>query len=862
MREDKPEKVKTEGYGEMGRINKEFSIQQARLYRGLATVNTPTYNQKLWDDDADNDGRSDGFIGAPTARSLTDIAVTISASVFLGPGAALMVGMMDDALFTALDVQNGTDAGQAWGSFGKKAAISVASNYIGGEFAGFQESKFIQDSVFASTGLKAAELTTNMTVSNGINAIDWDDGLAFNTDGFAESFQGQEAWAGVAAGTAGHAVTAGFQSGFFGEQFSIENQKNLHADWGSMALNVNSIGRFAGSVTQGATEYAMTGNTTVNLLNFDIFGITNKITNKKEQIVSSGLLEFNLGKSNNVLEIDTGGIRADYSTLASVAEGIYVLDSEKRIQQQQASFAENVNKYTDNNYTADEMGRLNRMMRAYGDLSAKMQAAKMLSNETDLKIGQNTDGKAQTVMENGKRTVYLNNDLDMNNQNSVFDAIVTLSHEARRDGTAGSESSQTRETRRAVGSHVDSVDRLIKDFGTDFLFGNTEMFKDYVNYKKYGNEYVDGAYDSSADYWKLTTDGRFLNDNDADLYLTNEDGEYMDANGNVVDKDNAVKLIDTETSSISQALIQYVGMDRAAEMLGVNPSNMGNYDNQTLQDVLGMSSDLTAKTVVNGQLSFDSLSLDQQQKLMGELLMKESGLTWSNSDKWHGNDDAEFKITDNWDGYSVGFDQTMTNGEYDKFVVDIVHKRDAMSYLGSIGNQNYKEKYNALDSSVYTKKDLNGNSISSFSVDQVQTVDNLWNSDYGFDNSTSQHPFFGSIQGNTIAPNSQFFSVFGQRSENFNMDVLVSAYAQTLSGIITDSGGYDPNNKDSGRWLTHQYSPASNPWLSSDGCIINNDYNQNVINNTLNNWTLYNNFHMGTIINEDWSELYRNLYGY
>ena len=257
---------------------------------------------------------------------------------------------------------------------------------------------------------------------------------------------------------------------------------------------------------------------------------------------------MNLTASTLQLEIGTGGIRADYSTLASVAEGIYVLDSEKKIQQQQASFAENVNKYTDNNYTADEMGRLNRMMRAYGDLSAKMQAAEMLSNETDLKIGQNTDGKAQTVMENGKRTVYLNNDLDMNNQNSVFDAIVTMSHEARRDGTAGSESSQTRETRRAVGSHVDSVDRLIKDFGTDFLFGNTEMFKDYVNYKKYGNEYVDGAYDSSADYWKRMDDGSLAYDGKANLY---------DEEGNLITK--------TESQGIEGSLLELLGLKDTAE---------------------------------------------------------------------------------------------------------------------------------------------------------------------------------------------------------------------------------------------------------------------------------------------------------
>ncbi|MDC7124041.1 MAG: hypothetical protein PQJ46_00640 [Spirochaetales bacterium] len=127
----------------------------------------------------------------------------------------------------------------------------------------------------------------------------------------------------------------------------------------------------------------------------------------------------------------------------------------------------------------------------------------------------------------------------------------------------------------------------------------------------------------SADYWKLTTDGRLLNDNDADLYLANENGQYLDENGNVVAKKDAKKIIDTDINSVSQALIQYVGLDRAAEILGVNPADFGNYDNQTMEDVLGMSSELAARLAVNGQLSFDNLSIEKQQKLMGELLLKE-----------------------------------------------------------------------------------------------------------------------------------------------------------------------------------------------------------------------------------------------
>jgi hypothetical protein len=371
--------------------------------------------------------------------------------------------------------------------------------------------------------------------------------------------------------------------------------------------------------------------------------------------------------------------------------------------------------------------------------------------------------------------------------------------------------------------------------------------------------------EESVDFWKLTTDGRLINDNDADLYLTNENGDYIDETGKPVAKKDAVKLLDTDTNSVSQALIQYIGMDRASEILGVNPSDMGNYDEKTLQDVLGMNSDIVARLSVNGQLSYDDLSMEQKQKLMGELLMKQGAGQQRDSGKgWYGDTVAEFKVTDNWDGYSIGFDQSMPNGEYDKFVVDIVHSRDAMSYFGSKGNQELKEKYNALDSSKYYKKDLDGKIINAFSVDKVQTVDNLWSR--SFDQTMFQHPFFGSIQGNTLAADNPFFSTFGIKSKSYEQRVMILNQATTLRGINLTSIGQDPSIVGwSKRWLTHQKTPASGSqydWLSSDGCIVNTDENMQFIDSNLNSWQLYNGFNMGTVINEDWSTLNRNMYGY
>ncbi|WP_020614693.1 hypothetical protein [Sediminispirochaeta bajacaliforniensis] len=203
-------------------------------------------------------------------------------------------------------------------------------------------------------------------------------------------------------------------------------------------------------------------------------------------------------------------------------------------------------------------------------------------------------------MANGKggRDIYLAGNGGSKEEQLL--AGVLLQHEAYRDGVVGSELEQVEETEAAVIGHTLMADRMRHDYGYGAFVG-TEIMGDLAALYGGGEAGISGragGYDSSADYWKLTTDGRLLNDNKADLYLADAEGNYIYENG------KRVKLVDTETRSVSQSLIQYIGMDRASELLGVNPADMSNYNEQTLQDVLGMSSDMGCKTLCKRTIFF------------------------------------------------------------------------------------------------------------------------------------------------------------------------------------------------------------------------------------------------------------------
>jgi hypothetical protein len=332
MDEEDPEKVSRAGYGEMGRIYEKFFIYEARFGRGIAISGQPWYNQKLWDDDADNDGQSDGILGAPTPRTVADVGMAVTANL-VAPGsgvllsAALTAGMnlADDALFTALDVAGGMDAGEAWEGFAKKSAISMGTTFTGGVFNGFGEGAdflsegiggmdFFQDSLIASTTLKATELTGNLTYTNAVNAIDFDGALSFDSEAFYGGFQGASAWSGVAGGAASHFVSGGLAKSWNGELdtmgFDVETTLDRSA--------INSLNRLAGGLTESAVEYAMTGSVTYNVANFNMFGLENR-TGKGT--VSGGMLEMHVGGDGPLFEVGRDGTDVSYTAVVSAYKG-------------------------------------------------------------------------------------------------------------------------------------------------------------------------------------------------------------------------------------------------------------------------------------------------------------------------------------------------------------------------------------------------------------------------------------------------------------------------------------------------------------------------------------------------------------
>ena len=132
--DDYMENVRFAGYGETGRIMGMFIQHKTIEGAGWAEGEQPAYNRKLWDDRG-------SWMKAPNLRSVVDIAMTIAlSSVSGGVGGMLLnaaLNMVDDAVFTMMDMANGMDPMAAMEGLGKKALVSVASSAASGVANGF-----------------------------------------------------------------------------------------------------------------------------------------------------------------------------------------------------------------------------------------------------------------------------------------------------------------------------------------------------------------------------------------------------------------------------------------------------------------------------------------------------------------------------------------------------------------------------------------------------------------------------------------------------------------------------------------------------------------------------------------------------
>ena len=325
----KGEEVSEAGYGQMGRIMSRFMINEARMGRGHAALMTPDYRKPMWDDDADNDGKSDGIIAAPSLATVIDIAANIVIAAVLPGGVGNVIlgaalNLVDDFIFATADVATGyATSDQAFGALGKKALVSAATTVTGGLLNGFGSATAAGADKFLAGGLRglvktssslgraavnsgfaAATATVNKAMSRGIHvAVDggsWED--------FAEDFDSVSDWAGVAAAT----VQAGVGS-LAGDFFTTDG-----TNWG-LEENIFNTGALRGAASltgnlSGAlTEYAMSGRTSLNLLNMSMFNLEGA----KGGRLSGGLLQLNLGGGGNLFNIGQGGWNTSIDTIAA-----------------------------------------------------------------------------------------------------------------------------------------------------------------------------------------------------------------------------------------------------------------------------------------------------------------------------------------------------------------------------------------------------------------------------------------------------------------------------------------------------------------------------------------------------------------
>ena len=283
---------------------------------------------------------------------------------------------------------------------------------------------------------------------------------------------------------------------------------------------LKNLNNLAGGLASSAVSFAFTGNATFNILNLTDFGSR----------INGGLLEFTIGKDGISSKIGNGGTNISYSTIKSSIRGASSLHKNSQI---------NNTKY--DKQTKDAL----RSQWGFGDKTAKKQLEEIIKGDTILKLDADGSEVAQSINENGQKIIHINS-----NQNEGFiDLGLTLQHEAHRDGIVGDEQSQYIETVNAVAGHTQmalamAIDKLytkdmLNHISSDanlqndinaYMYasytGNTGLFADYVN----------AAYDSSADYWRVLSNGNIIWDGQFDL---------VDENGTILEFSNSNTLYDS-----------------------------------------------------------------------------------------------------------------------------------------------------------------------------------------------------------------------------------------------------------------------------------------------------------------------------
>ena len=557
--------------------------------------------------------------------------------------------------------------------------------------------------------------------------------------------------------------------------------------------SIQNLNGTIGGLASAGLSYGLTGEATFNILNITDFGAG----------ASSGLLEMTLSRNKGVTaRLGTGGTDLSFGTVSTSLQGIKALN--KNMQITRAAKRNNMS----------SAATALRTQYGFGDEKQLAQLEEILKGRTELKRGSG-DGKAQTIAENGKRTVYLKNYKDGMTREEQLALGITLGHEAYRDGITGNAQSQFNETAEAVLGHTAMAKRMQSDsmyndimtglINTDKNLRNDMTAFDYAlatgDWGTFGS-YVGDNYDYSADYWLFRQDGTIFDD--GKNYFSRE---IIDVNGRSI----AEKIEGSDfTGSRVAALVEAIGFDNVVNKMldGKNWNNSDLYSADLLKEI-GLTDSQIQRVQHSGKFNI-TLTNQQKNQLVGELLMAQNNASWdASARKWNTGNLAIPELENN---DSLGVIRNSDTGKYTFFAAGIEFTRENDAF------DIYKNGKTKLEDTTYEQRD---NTDASFWIKDLFTNEK---NETLFDNAfTSIDRISGTTKkigdseytGNTII--SEYFKMHLVNywdSTTYGVDrVGVFTDAETLSGKFLNKHGTD--GSDSERYLYHPFSG----YAGSKGCI-------------------------------------------
>lgn len=522
MDPEDPTKVGRNGAGEAGRIMTAYYINEARLGRGLSMMDTAAWDRRLWDDDHDNDGESDGLVKAATMRSLADLGVQAAASLLLPPGAgSLLAGLSDDLFFAAAGMAGGyVSAGEAAFGVGKKALLqtAMAGNSLlwGGSASlpvGWSEGRNIFDGVLTGAGQTASA----SLLSSAAAAVELQEGnLVWENERFLDGLTGKDSQFSLFSSIAGNLGSNLVENSFF-------DRESLYGFSTGDISDMRSSVHFGGELMGAAAEYVYTGSTGFNLAG----------------IGTTGLLELRLEDGGFQWAAGSGGTRVSGKEIVTLATGLQSFLLNGRI----GSYAKQ--NFIDP-YEQALAAQVLRFQNSFGDDRARETLDELLEGDRNMVFVDNSSWRGNT---SGGEDDLLTSLLSREGRDNMTSAsyALTLQHEGYRDGITGIDNAS--ETMQAVQAH----NRMARNILLDGLYGHKALQGDQMllvemamlGNRDSGEDILRELYDSSGDYWKMVSGGALMWD--GSHHLWGEGGHLIASH---------------ERGSFSQDLADFMGIER------------------------------------------------------------------------------------------------------------------------------------------------------------------------------------------------------------------------------------------------------------------------------------------------------------